>query len=163
MNSTDLFSFLGENAPEDDRDLEQDTLEPNVVQVSTKSAHKRKAESPTIDEDYHNVNIDNEPASGTKKQRMESTTSAPKRKVVSAEDGVDVPMQDADNESGPSAPKKTRMASPKPIVLDDFETEAKREVAASAGLTGSVDSGTRLELKHQVCSGCIRIRLISMM
>jgi hypothetical protein len=40
----------------------------------------------------------------------------------------------------------------KPIVLDDFETEAKREVAASAGLTGgTVESGSRLELRHQVC------------
>jgi ATP-dependent RNA helicase DOB1 len=36
------------------------------------------------------------------------------------------------------------------MVLDDFETEAKREVAASAGLTGSVDIGTRLEIRHQV-------------
>ncbi|KIJ98963.1 hypothetical protein K443DRAFT_103070 [Laccaria amethystina LaAM-08-1] len=42
------------------------------------------------------------------------------------------------------------MASPAPVVLDDFETEAKREVAASAGLTGAVEAGSRLELKHQV-------------
>jgi ATP-dependent RNA helicase DOB1 len=47
--------------------------------------------------------------------------------------------------------KKPRIGSPAPIVLDDFETEAKREVAASAGLTGStVESGSRLELRHQV-------------
>ena len=47
--------------------------------------------------------------------------------------------------------KKPRTGSPAPIVLDDFETEAKREVAASAGLTGStVESGSRLELRHQV-------------
>ena len=57
---------------------------------------------------------------------------------------------DIDNEPGPSTLKKARISSPKPVVLDDFETEAKREVAASAGLTGSVDAGTRLELKHQV-------------
>ncbi|KDQ52896.1 hypothetical protein JAAARDRAFT_138149 [Jaapia argillacea MUCL 33604] len=43
------------------------------------------------------------------------------------------------------------MASPKPIVVDEVEIEAKREVAASAGLTGAaVESGSRLELKHQV-------------
>ncbi|EKM75469.1 hypothetical protein AGABI1DRAFT_46451 [Agaricus bisporus var. burnettii JB137-S8] len=43
------------------------------------------------------------------------------------------------------------MGSPKPIVLDDFETEAKREIAASAGLTGTTtEAGSRLELRHQV-------------
>lgn len=63
----------------------------------------------------------------------------------------DVPMQELHNEPGPSAPKKSRMASPKPVVLDDFETEAKREVAASAGLSEAVEAGSRLELKHQVC------------
>lgn len=57
----------------------------------------------------------------------------------------------ADNEPGPSSPKRPRVDAPNPVVLDDFETEAKREVAASAGLTGSaVESGTRLELRHQV-------------
>ncbi|KIM76880.1 hypothetical protein PILCRDRAFT_825880 [Piloderma croceum F 1598] len=55
-----------------------------------------------------------------------------------------------DNEPGPSAQKKPRMASPKPVVVDEFETEAKREVAASAGLTGGVEAGLRLELRHQV-------------
>lgn len=49
------------------------------------------------------------------------------------------------------AGKKPRLDAPNPIVLDDFETEAKREVAASAGLQGSVEAG-RLELRHQVCS-----------
>ncbi|KAJ7621151.1 rRNA-processing arch domain-containing protein [Roridomyces roridus] len=54
--------------------------------------------------------------------------------------------------AGPSSPKRPRVEdAPNPVVLDDFETEAKREVAASAGLTGSsVESGSRLELKHQV-------------
>lgn len=57
----------------------------------------------------------------------------------------------ADNEPGPSTPKRPRMASPKPVVVDEFETEAKREVEASAGLTGSkVEAGSRLELRHQV-------------
>jgi ATP-dependent RNA helicase DOB1 len=50
-----------------------------------------------------------------------------------------------------SSPKKQRLSSPKPVVLDDFETEAKREVATSAGLTGAAETGSRLELKHQVC------------
>ncbi|KAF8509169.1 ATP-dependent RNA helicase [Hysterangium stoloniferum] len=46
--------------------------------------------------------------------------------------------------------KKPRLASPKPVVVDEFETEAKREVAASAGLTETVEAGQRLELRHQV-------------
>jgi len=55
------------------------------------------------------------------------------------------------NGEGPSAPKKARISSPQPQVLDDFETEAKREVAASAGLVGTeAEAGSRLELRHQV-------------
>ncbi|KJA17238.1 hypothetical protein HYPSUDRAFT_146799 [Hypholoma sublateritium FD-334 SS-4] len=54
------------------------------------------------------------------------------------------------NGEGPSVPKKPRLSSPKPVILDDFETEAKREVAADAGLTGAAEAGSRLELKHQV-------------
>ncbi|KZT25605.1 antiviral helicase [Neolentinus lepideus HHB14362 ss-1] len=54
---------------------------------------------------------------------------------------------DVDN----SATKKPRLASPRPEVVDEVEIEAKREVAASAGLTGAaVESGSRLELRHQV-------------
>ncbi|KZT37319.1 antiviral helicase [Sistotremastrum suecicum HHB10207 ss-3] len=52
--------------------------------------------------------------------------------------------------NGEPAPKKPRMASPVPVVLDEFETEAKREVAASAGLTGSLETSQSLELRHQV-------------
>jgi hypothetical protein len=63
--------------------------------------------------------------------------------------------EDLSNGAGPSAPKKPRISSPKPIVLDDFETEAKREVAASAGLTGAAEAGSRLELRHQVCISII--------
>lgn len=63
--------------------------------------------------------------------------------------------EDLSNGAGPSAPKKPRISSPKPVVLDDFETEAKREVAASAGLTGAAEAGSRLELRHQVCTSTI--------
>ena len=77
-----------------------------------------------------------------------------KRKVDSAS-GPSVTSQSQgvaadDNEAGPSAPKKPRMASPKPVVVDEVEIEAKREVAASAGLMGPVEAGARLELRHQV-------------
>lgn len=66
----------------------------------------------------------------------------PKRKVDNLLDA---------GEKNVSTHKKQRLSSPKPVVLDDFETEAKREVAASAGLTGAAETGSRLELKHQVC------------
>ncbi|GJJ07500.1 ATP-dependent RNA helicase mtr4 [Clathrus columnatus] len=46
--------------------------------------------------------------------------------------------------------KRQRISSSKAIVVDEFEREAKREVAASAGLTGTVEAGQRLELRHQV-------------
>ncbi|KAJ3757287.1 antiviral helicase [Lentinula raphanica] len=56
---------------------------------------------------------------------------------------------------GPVPPKKAKRDTPPqpinaPMVLDDFETEGKREVAASADLTGGTTLGPRLELRHQV-------------
>jgi ATP-dependent RNA helicase DOB1 len=88
------------------------------------------------------------------------------------EDGVqfDVPnKQGLKRKAGPPSPstnhspvvgveahlpesKRLRTEPANPILLDDFETEAKREVAASAGLTGADEAGTRLELRHQVSS-----------
>ena len=62
----------------------------------------------------------------------------------------DLNRQEISDEPGPSVPKKPRFASPKPVVVDEFETEAKREVAASAGLTGGIEPGSRLELRYQV-------------
>jgi ATP-dependent RNA helicase DOB1 len=167
MNSTDLFSFLSENAPEDDHD-EQDILETVPSPFPTKSAHKRKAESPTRDVDFPvyapqngdaaDHGVENEPGPSVyKKPRMEETLSAKsthKRRAELSAGDEDI------NDPGPSVPKKARVASPKPMVLDDFETEAKREVAASAGLTGSVDTGTRLELKHQVRSYYVLHRVL---
>jgi ATP-dependent RNA helicase DOB1 len=67
-----------------------------------------------------------------------------KRKTPSTQKGTD------EDESGPSSAKKPRVASPKPVVVDEFETEAKRDVPAIAGLTGGVEAGSRLELRHQV-------------
>jgi ATP-dependent RNA helicase DOB1 len=79
-------------------------------------------------------------------------SSLQKRKADTPPPAVDAQTDDADvnmDGAGPSVPKKPRISSPKPVVLDDFETEAKREVAASAGLTGTAEAGPRLELKHQ--------------
>jgi ATP-dependent RNA helicase DOB1 len=149
MDSKDLFSFLSENARKDDHDSDQDL----PLLSAPSSSQKRKAESPA--EAGYSVH---------KKSRVQAAppiNSTPRRSAQSSLGGGDaeifpphsedtVTTHDVDNESGPSVPKKPRTASPKPMVLDDFETEAKREVAASAGLTGSVDIGTRLEIRHQV-------------
>jgi ATP-dependent RNA helicase DOB1 len=60
-------------------------------------------------------------------------------------------QQNLDNNNA-EPPKKPRIEpAPQPILLDEFETEAKREVAGSAGLTGAPEeAGSRLELRHQV-------------
>jgi hypothetical protein len=47
--------------------------------------------------------------------------------------------------------KRPRIASPDPVVLDEFETEAQREVEANAGLTGAeIAEGQKISLSHQV-------------
>jgi ATP-dependent RNA helicase DOB1 len=57
-------------------------------------------------------------------------------------------------EDGPPFKRKrleVPSASAPAVVVDEFETEAKREVAASAGLTGAAETaGSRLELRYQV-------------
>ncbi|OBZ78288.1 ATP-dependent RNA helicase mtr4 [Grifola frondosa] len=90
---------------------------------------------------YIPMNVDTQDVKGA---------SSRKRKLRSS----NTRMEDEDqlssgNEAGPSDVKKQRLASPQPLVVDEVEIEAKREVAASAGLTGTVEVG-RLELRHQV-------------
>jgi ATP-dependent RNA helicase DOB1 len=73
----------------------------------------------------------------------QASTSAPrKRRASTPTNGHDPNLK--------HSTKKARAATPPPVVLDEFETEAKREVAASAGLAGPVEAGSRLELRHQV-------------
>ena len=79
----------------------------------------------------------------------------PRKRKADVEESKDVSandvQQNSNNEAGPSTPKKNRIEpSTEPLVVDEVEIEAKREVAASAGLTGGVEAGARLELKHQV-------------
>lgn len=132
MNANDLFSFLDEDAPADDHSNEMQT---DSVPTPKSKQHgpvplKRKAISPSP---------------------IPQNGRALSPKTQSSHGDSDTQMREPDEPiPGPSVPKKPRMASPKPIVLDDFETEAKREIAASAGLTEAVESGSRLELKHQV-------------
>lgn len=70
---------------------------------------------------------------------------------------VEQPVQNGEQshsgENGFDSPshKKQRFASPAPIVLDEVEVEAKREVKVSAGLMSAEtdETGPRLELRHQ--------------
>ncbi|KAG1856518.1 rRNA-processing arch domain-containing protein [Suillus tomentosus] len=72
-------------------------------------------------------------------------------KKIKRRASTDHPSDLADGDtSGSFTFKKPRVSSPVPVVVDEFETEAKREMAASGGLTGSVEAGSRLELRHQV-------------
>ncbi|KAF9036911.1 antiviral helicase [Hymenopellis radicata] len=62
-------------------------------------------------------------------------------------------LTDADGGKLPSLKRlrlsdSSRQTPLRPITLDDFETEAKRDVAAIAGLQGNEETGVRLELKH---------------
>lgn len=74
-----------------------------------------------------------------------------------ASTSIDQPVQNGEpshsGENGASSPppKKQRFVSPAPIVLDEVEVEAKREVKVSAGLMSAEtdEAGLRLELKHQ--------------
>ncbi|KIM24026.1 hypothetical protein M408DRAFT_248178 [Serendipita vermifera MAFF 305830] len=57
----------------------------------------------------------------------------------------------ADEQNDQNNGKRARLGSPIPIILDEFETEAKREVEASAGLTGGeIVAGQTISLSHQV-------------
>lgn len=81
------------------------------------------------------------------------STSSAKRKVPSRSASPQQQQQQQQNGDGnqPGPSKKARMASPQPLVVDDMEIEAKREVPASAGLQGPIEVGSRLEIRHQVC------------
>lgn len=71
-----------------------------------------------------------------------------------ASPSVEQPVQNGEpprsGENGASH-KKQRFATPGPIVLDEVEVEAKRELKASAGLMSAEtdETGPRLELRHQ--------------
>jgi hypothetical protein len=57
----------------------------------------------------------------------------------------------ASQENEARSGKRAKIADPAPIVLDEFETEAQREVEANAGLTGAeVTAGQKISLSHQV-------------
>jgi ATP-dependent RNA helicase DOB1 len=126
MSANDLFSFLDAPADEDDAEI--------ISQEGVESEHLNKDDlrSPALN--------------SVLKRKAESPTLS---RISDQND--DIHMDNVPLLEGYTSTKKPRMGSPNPVVLDDFETEAKREVAASAGLTGATtEAGSRLELRHQV-------------
>lgn len=79
------------------------------------------------------------------------STSSQKRKSSPGDADPVGRLPPAPRETAERPVKRSRAASPVPVVVDEFQTEAKREMAASGGLTGPAEEGSRLELRHQVC------------
>ncbi|KAF9447607.1 antiviral helicase [Macrolepiota fuliginosa MF-IS2] len=125
MSANDLFSFLDAPADDNDEDIIVEDTEPE----------KQLQEN-------------GQPSTPTNlKRKAGSPVSTPLPPDLNG----DANMEDDTQPGGNGPTKRARLGSPKPVVLDDFETEAKREVAASAGLTGATtEAGSRLELRHQV-------------
>jgi len=123
----DLFSFLDDNNP------------PNDVEDDNESDK---------DEDAHPMVVNEIPLSpNSKKRKLDAAITGD----ITVEPSNARISDEGDDEMGDKVVKRPRLdEAPNPVVVDEFETEAKREVAASAGLTGAVEAGSRLELKHQV-------------
>lgn len=140
MNANDLFSFLDDGAGAQE---EQDVPAP-ISKATTNG--QANGSNVVTDENAMDTAQDHEQA---------TTQSEPslKRKDRDADitSGGDTTMANGDDdEPGPST-KKPRVASPQPVVLDAVEIEARREVAASAGLTGGAEAAdAKLELVSQV-------------
>ena len=122
MTPNDLFSFL-DNDNDSDGDSETAL---DVMQVDSVSS------------------IGLVPTSSNKRP---ATSPMPETRINSSPSSL--PLEDGP----PSKKKRLDIASTSApaVVVDEFETEAKREVAASAGLTGATETaGSRLELRYQV-------------
>jgi ATP-dependent RNA helicase DOB1 len=130
MTSNDLFSFLDESH---DSGISDSEITPDAMQVD-----KEPALVPTL----------------SNKRSVEATPTSQTR--------VKSPASSPPPEDGPPFKRKrveVPSASAPALVVDEFETEAKREVAASAGLTGATDAaGLRLELRHQVMTRALFLR-----
>jgi ATP-dependent RNA helicase DOB1 len=121
MTSGDLFSFL--NNDNDSENSDSETI-PDAMQVD--SALCPELARPSTPSNKR-------PVASEPQKRIKSPSLSP-------------------GEDGPPF-KRKRLEAPSssaPAIVDEFETEAKREVEASAGLTGAAETaGSRLELRHQ--------------
>jgi len=125
MQTDDLFSFLDDD-------------ESNAQKILTKGVEPENDEGPAMMK---------------KKKRKVAETAAAEQKEEATPAMMLPPSTSNEAEKDGEEPvqKKPRLENPQPVVVDEFETEARREVAASAGLAGEVEAGQRLELRHQAC------------
>lgn len=93
-----------------------------------------------LEKDLDDVDMANVP---TRKRKASPSLEQPVRNGE--------PPYSGENEVESPSHKKHRFTSPGPIVLDEVEVEAKREVKVSAGLMSAEtdETGPRLELRHQ--------------
>lgn len=110
-----------------------------------------------LDDDHDSGNSDSEitpDAMQVDKEPARVPTPSNKRSAPKPPTHLKSPASSPPPENEPPSKRKRLdfpSASASAVVVDEFETEAKREVAASAGLTGATDAaGVRLELRHQV-------------
>lgn len=148
MSGNDLFSFLND----EDNDDEQNVVESEDVAPPNPSS----STSPSA------MDVDGATSTSPSSKKRKVDAFPPTNGTTSGANETQEVAMDEREDAGPSLLKKPRIAEPspaplvQPVVVDEFETEAKREVAASAGLTGAAEAaGSRLELKHQVSVQCL--------
>ncbi|KAL7411383.1 antiviral helicase [Mrakia frigida] len=164
MDPDDLFSFLAPSGSgskpsksttetkEDKRKRKQDKKE-RKAKASSSSSSKRPAQdddesavvpATTIDDE------EDEEASPAKRVRLAGGEEEEQKKKKQEVD----PMEELDEHD--DEPATTSSAAPivpetiKPVVADEFEEEASREVAPSAGLEAPTTEGAGIKLTHQV-------------
>ena len=136
MTSGDLFSFLDND---NDSEISDSDAPSNVMQVD----------------------------SVPRTELVHASTSSNKRSLTPSELKLRIksPPPSPPLEDGPPSKRKRldiASASVPAVVVDEFETEAKREVAASAGLTGATETaGSRLELRYQARLHCLFLELLA--
>ncbi|KAI6026526.1 hypothetical protein PISMIDRAFT_676316 [Pisolithus microcarpus 441] len=94
--------------------------------------------------------LSQEPRGGTQRTPSALATGQKRKPSPSGKINDESRRDEGNTANADRPPKRPRGTSPAPVVVDDFRTEAKREMAASGGLTGPVDASSRLELRHQV-------------
>ncbi|KAI6032616.1 rRNA-processing arch domain-containing protein [Pisolithus orientalis] len=103
-----------------------------------------------VDSDDEVLELEPQEPRGAAQPAPSAPTAGQKRKPGSSRISDEIRRNEGNIDNTDRPPKRPRGTSPAPVVVDDFHTEAKREMAASGGLTGPVDASSRLELRHQV-------------
>lgn len=92
-----------------------------------------------------------EPKSNDHKKKRKAKNSSPSQ-TTEAQTTRSQDENGTKENAAVNSSKRPRLGSPQPVVVDEFETQASREVPVNAGLTGaeSTELGQSLRLTHQV-------------